>query len=611
MESEPLNPARLHSRMLSAAKSDLRGLARWFGLCALVGAVSGLAGAVFVTVVNRLQAVCLGAFFGVHLEKVSAHTLVDDGQAAATGWLAIGLLPLLPALGGIAVGLMARYFGREICGGGTDLVLQAYHLRRASVPWRVTVGKWLASAITLGTGGSAGREGPMMLVGGGIGSGLATAFRVGERERRLLLLAGAGAGVGAVFRIPFGSAIFAIEVLYRDGFEEEGIFPCLIASVCGYSVFIAFHGTGHMFDVPALHALSLLGTGLFALVGLAVVPFGYLFTTLLRALPQWLDKLRRLPRWMRPAAGGLAVGVLGLFHPELLGIGYRWAQQVLTSDVAPDGRLEFAGLCLLFALGKIVATVLTVGSGGSGGTFAPSIVAGAFVGGAVGNVLSSLLPTSAPHPAAFALVGMAALLAGIAHVPLAAVVMVCELVGNYELLVPLMIAVGLSFVLLHGTSLYPAQVRSAAASPARAGGIASEALETLKVGDVGALRPAGTPIPYSTPIKEIMGLLAERRTTVIPLASDDGVVREVITLKSLRVVLENSDFWPHLIAADAASRLVEVTPEDSLHRAMEALVAMDCDELVIVDREGRICGLLGHEDMARHTLRVTLGGLGS
>ena len=335
---------RLH--LPPIARTDLRGFAKWFGLCTLVGALSGLAGAAFVSVVSHLHTYCLEAPFGVRLGRPAVPSgPVEDAPVAGTPSLPIGLLPIVPALDGIAVALLARWLGRGLCGGGTDTVLKAYHLRQGSIPWRVPFGKWLASAITIGTGGSAGREGPMMLVGGGLGSVLAKWFGLGERERRLLLLAGAGAGVGAVFRIPFGSAIFAIEVLHSDGFEEEGIFPCLVASVSGYSAFIAVHGTGHLFDIPSLPAFGLLATSLFALVGLAVVPFGYSFTLLLRTIPKWLERFR-LSRWAQPGVGGLAVGALGLLHPELLGIGYGWAQQVLTFDVPQVGRLDFAGLCL-------------------------------------------------------------------------------------------------------------------------------------------------------------------------------------------------------------------------------------------------------------------------
>lgn len=445
----------------------------------------------------------------------------------------------------------------------------------------------------------------MTYVCGGIGSALARFFRLGDRERRLLLLAGAGAGIGAVFRVPLGSAIFAIEVLYRDGFEEDGIFPCLIASVSAYAAFVAFHGTGQMFAMPPFPPLMLTALPLFAIVGLAVAPFGYLFTTALRIVPA-LFRRTEIPGWAQPCLGGLLVGLLGLANPELLGIGYGWVQTVLKPIGDSPASIGLAGWFLLYALGKIVATSLTVGSGMSGGTFAPSVVAGGFVGGAVGQTVHAVLPRFAPEPAAFALVGMGAFLGGIAHAPLAGVIIVCELAGNYDLLVPLMVAVGIAYLLLRRTTLYPEQVRNPAASPARAGGVALDALGALCVRDLGKLRPATEPVDAGMSLSKLISLLAERRATIIPVTDDQGKARELVTLKTLRSILDNSSIWQHLIVADAAIPLVHVRYDDSLQHVFELLAATDCDELLVLDDNGDIAGVVGHEDVARLTLQEAI-----
>jgi len=588
------------SYRVALTHTDLRSLGRWFGLCAFVGVAAGLAGAAFVSAIDGVQTFMLGKLLGVWLDQ-PAHVADSPG----TSFISLWFLPLIPAVGGLCSGIIARAFGTEVFGGGTDAVLRAYHQRDAKVSWHVPIGKWLASIVTLGTGGSAGREGPMTLVGGGIGSVIGSTFRVTDRERRLLLLAGAGAGVGAVFRIPFGSAIFAIEVLYRDGFEEEGIFPCLIASVFGFAAFVAIHGSGHMFGIPPLSDLVLSTVPLFALVGLAVAPFGYLFTKMLALAPRVLGRVVAR-RWLRPCLGGLLVGLLGLLHPELMGIGYGWIRQVLAPSAAAPASVGLAGLFVLFALGKILATGLTVGSGGSGGTFAPSIVTGAFVGGAVGQVLSALFPALVPEPGAFALVGMGAFLGGVAHVPLAAVVIVCELVGNYDLLVPLMVAVGVSYLLLRHTTLYEAQVQNASASPARARGIALDALGTLRVHDLGELRPAPTPIPATMRLSAFITQVVEGRATIFPIQNDAGPIREVVTVKSLRAILDNSSLWPHLIVADAATPLLPVRTSDSLHRLLEVLGTMDCDEVFIVDAAGFVIGVAGYEDVVRLTVQESI-----
>ncbi len=595
-----MNP--IPAQLASVAVFDLRALGRWFALCALTGVASGLAAAAFVGAVDGLQRITLESTVGV---QVAHHAEISPGGEPSKPLFPVAVLPLIPAIGGLIVGLIAIRLSPDIYGGGTDNVLFAYHQRRGNIPVMVLLGKWIASVVTLGLGGSAGREGPMTFVGGGIGSALARFFRLGDRERRLLLLAGAGAGVGAVFRVPLGSAIFAIEVLYRDGFEEEGIFPCLIASVSAYAAFIAFHGTGQMFSMPPFPPLMLSALPLFAIVGVAVAPLGYFFTAALRFVPAMFRRIG-LPGWLQPCVGGSLLGCLGLLNPELLGIGYGWVQTVLRPIGDSPASMGLAGWFLLYALGKIVATSLTVGSGMSGGTFAPSVVAGGFIGGAVGQALHVVVPKLAPEPAAFALVGMGAFLGGIAHAPLSGVIIVCELAGNYDLLVPLMAAVGVAYLVLRRTTLYPEQVRNPAASPARAGGLALDALGALRVRDLGKLRTATEPVSAGMPLSKLISLLAERRATIIPVSDEDGKAKDMVTLKTLRSILDNSTIWQHLIVADAAIPLVHVGFNDSLHRVFEHLVATDCNEIFVLSDDGEIAGIVGHEDVARLTMQEAI-----
>jgi CIC family chloride channel protein len=586
-------------QLASVARYELGALVRWLLLCVAVGAASGFAAALFVAATDGLQFLVLDRLLGVVLERPPGEPApVVSGPALLPRWL----LPAVPALGGLLCGLVALLFGSKVYGGGTDHVLSAYHREAGRVGWRTSVGKWLASVATLGTGGSGGREGPMSLVGAGVGSLLARLFRVGDRERRLLLLAGAAAAIGAVFRIPLGAAIFAIEVLYRDGTEEEGIFPCLIASVSGYSVFLGMHGSGHLFATGSFGELSLTSVPLFALVGLAVVPFGFLFTASIRAVRARAARVP-LPRWLLPAVGGLLVGLIGLFiHPELLGIGYGWVQTQLRAVPAPDATLQAAGIVLLLATGKLIATALTVGTGGSAGTFAPAVVVGGLVGGAVGEALHVLWPELAPVPARYAMVGMGALLAGVAHVPLAAVIIVCELAGNYELLVPLMAAVSISYLLLRRTTLYPSQVRNPAASPVWAGAVALDALETLRVADLTPLRPAAEPVPSDLPLAALMRQLTERHDTIFPVRAPDGAITGMVTLEVLRGLLDSAGLWRSLIAEDAAVPVLSVRPDDNFRTLFERLAVSEGDELLVMDEAGKVLGVVGHADLARLTL---------
>ncbi len=580
---------------LSAAQSALRGMLRWFVLCAVVGVGAGALGAAFVLAVHAVQELVLGWGLGVELTPPpgEAHWRRNQGEAH----LHLYFLPLVVAAGGLVVGLLGRWLGPAVAGGGTNTFLAAYHQRGGKLPWHLPLSKWVASVVTLGTGGSGGREGPASLMGAALGSAFAGLWRLGPRERRLLMLAGAAAAVGAVFRIPLGAAIFAIEVLYRDGFEEEGVFPCLIASVSGYSVFATLVDTGSLFTTSGAYAWDARSLPLYVLVGVAVTPFGYLFAAALGWVPRFFDSLG-WPRWLRPAVGGLIVGSLGLVNYELLGSSYGWVQAMLTPEPQPV-TLVVVLTPLALALVKIGVTGVTVGSGGSAGTFGPTVVVGVLVGGAAGFALRALWPELGSDPSSFALVGMGALLGGLGKTPMAAVIIVCELTGNYALLVPLMLAVGVAYLLLRRATLYPAQLPSHSHSPVHAGRLARGALDTMRVEELGPLRAAPPAVPETMRLPQLVALLAARPGAVFPVTDEHGAVRYMVHLKSVASVLDESTFWAALVAHDAALPLVVVSPADSVREALKRLSESGLEELLVRDQHGAFVGVVGYQDVAR------------
>jgi CIC family chloride channel protein len=454
---------------------DLRILGRAVLQAAAVGVACGLLGALFLTLLDQTQHWLLEALTGYQPLRALGETMPPTGgERLFRPWL----LLVLPALGGLACGVVTRHVS-EARGGGGDAMIAAFHERNGALPTRLIPVKMLASIFTLGSGGAGGREGPTMLIGGAVGSTVGRLFSMGERERRILMLAGVAAGIAAVFRTPLGAALLAVEILYRDGFESDALIPAVLASVMSYSVVISIHGRttlfGHGGDgFPFVPAHLLLYGVLAALVSLLAIAF----LRTMRLVRGWCRR-SRLPGWTLPGFGGLALGML--WTPVLLiagrvtempgqglgilGGGYGAVQLAISG--APWLPVGWSVVLLLAALAvaKLVAASLTIGSGGSAGDFAPSLAMGGLLGGAFGQAMQLMLGDPRIDPAAFALVGMGAFYGGVAHVPLAALVLVCEMAGNYDLLVPLMLALGISCVALRRHSLYEAQVATQRESP--------------------------------------------------------------------------------------------------------------------------------------------------
>ncbi|MGC9158153.1 MAG: chloride channel protein [Terracidiphilus sp.] len=391
-------------------------------------------------------------------------------------------MPLATTLGGLLSGILVYGLAPEAEGHGTDTVVKALHWTGGAIRTRVAPIKILASAITIGSGGSAGREGPTALIAAGIGSVYADLLHRTVREKRLVVLMGMAAGLSAIFRSPIGTALFAVEVLYGGiEFEAEALLYCMLAAIVAYMVNGSFVGWQPLFLVPAQTApTGVADYGWYTVLG---VTSGIVATI----LPETFYRIRdaflalRVPQWIKPAIGGLMLGCMALAIPQVLGGGYGWIQEAI------DGRLALH-LMILLLVAKILAMSLTVSSGGSGGVFAPSLYVGAMLGG--------IFAAFAHQPAAgMVVVGMGAVFGGAARVPIATLLMVAEMTGGYQLLVPAALAVMLSFMMQMKLSsfckygsMYEGQVAGREDSPAHRAEHVEIALQLLSQGNV-ALPP--------------------------------------------------------------------------------------------------------------------------
>jgi CIC family chloride channel protein len=370
------------------------------------------------------------------------------------------LVPLATTLGGLLSGLLVYTFAPEAEGHGTDTAVKAFHRTGGLIRWRVAPLKTLASAITIGSGGAAGREGPTALISAGVGSIYASVLKRSEEDRRLLVLIGMAAGLSAIFRSPIGTAIFAIEVLYSDmEFEASPLLYTLLASLVAYVVNGLFVGWQPLFQVPAgLNVPQFMDYAWYLVLGIGSGLAATLVPVVFYGLRDLFHKLP-LPPQLKPAVGGLVMGLLAVALPQVLGGGYGWIQEAI------DGRLPLM-IMLVLVLAKLLAFSLTVSSGGSGGVFAPTLFVGAMVGGVMAKLCGQ-------PSAAMVVVGMAAVFGGAARVPVATLLMVTEMTGGYQLLVPAALAVSLSCLIqtllssrINYKSLYEAQVPYRADSPA-------------------------------------------------------------------------------------------------------------------------------------------------
>lgn len=534
---------------------------------ALLGVGGAAAAQVFTLLLRGATALFLGVIAGY-----KAPGLPNEGGTLEEiiGRHSLWLVPVVTSLGGLLVGILVQRLAPETEGHGTDTVVQAFHRKDGVLRPRVTPVKLLASALTIGSGGSAGREGPIALAAAGVGSWYAQFTGRSAADRRMLVVVGMAAGIAAIFRSPIGAALFAIEVLYIDmEFESAALLPALLASVIAYALNGFFVGWQPLFRVPTELTLPrLVDNGWYLALGVtggvvaAVVPLVFYGTR---------DLFRRLPfaNELKPAIGGLGMGLLALVWPGVIAGGYGWMQ------LAIDGRLA-AGALLALLLVKPVAMSLTISSGGSGGVFAPSL----FIGGMLGGLLATLahLP-----PAPLVVVGMAAVFSGAAHVPIASLMMVTEMTGGYTLLVPAALTVLVSYLVqrrltshrrYHG--LYEAQVPGRADSPAHHSehlriGLRllqeQHVLDPAEVGQVDflALLRSGIPIELPGGQRLVIGVIRPdspwRDRTLLEADAGDGVTRVFAIIRGEHMLVPRPE-----TTLRVDDRVLLVTSVDGLKR---------------------------------------------
>jgi chloride channel protein, CIC family len=452
LEVEDTDPGR--GGRLGRFIRNLEYLYKWLLLGVIIGVVAGLGAVAFYLALRYTTSFLLGYVAGYHMPT----PLVEGGRPGSSQHPRPWALPLVTTAGALVSALIVAKFAPEASGHGTDSAIEAIHTDPRHIRGRVVLVKLITSALTIGSGGSAGREGPTAQISAGFASLLTRRLHLSDEDGRILVSLGVGAGIGAIFGAPLGGAVLAASIIYREDFEYRTLYPGFVTSATAYAVFGSFLGFDPMFGyVDAEYrfedAWPLLW---FVVLGIVAATVGYLYARIFYATEAVSVRLPGASV-LAPTIGGLLVGLMGLVIPQVLSSGYGWVQLATTRA----GLLTIPlWIVLVLPIAKIVATSLSIGTGGSGGIFGPGIVIGAFVGAALWRLGDMFhLPGVPNSPGIFVVVGMMACFGSVAHAPLAILIMVAEMTGSFSVVPGAIIAVGIASLLMHHTkvSIYRSQ----------------------------------------------------------------------------------------------------------------------------------------------------------
>ncbi len=578
---------------------NLRGVGHLLIMGIVIGVVAGLGAIAFSYACSAASHFFLDVAAGYRPAVPSGEDeYFEHSDTAFSLWL----LPVVAAIGGLLSGVVVYWFAREAKGHGTDSAIDAYHNREGHVPLRVSLVKIVASALTIGSGGSGGREGPIAQIGAGFGSYLASLFRLSARERRIMLASGMGAGVGSIFHAPLAGALFAAEIMYSDAeFESDALIPAAVSTIVAYCVFCLHSGFGPLFETPDLALHSVWELVPYTVLALCVTVASGLFVVVFYGIHDFCERVR-MPAPVKPMIGGAITGLLGVAMflsldrdtriLDVLSFGYGTLQEAMLGEVG-------IALLLMLAVGKMVTTSISIGSGGSGGVFGPSMVIGGCTGGVVGALAHRMVPEVVAQPGAYVVVGMAGFFAAAGKVPISTLVMVSEMTGSYALLMPALWVSALAFLFSRNWNLYRSQVRSRIESPAHQHEMFVDVLTGMRVADLEGEREFET-VRETAPIDEIVRVFARTTQHYFPVVDDEDRLTGILSANDVRQVIEETSAGSIVIATDIArSDVVTLRVEDDLDFALQRFISLDVDTLPVVDGDApdRVVAMLSRRDL--------------
>ncbi|MFO7967440.1 MAG: chloride channel protein [Archaeoglobaceae archaeon] len=501
---------------------------------------------------------------------------------------------ILPPIGALIAGIIVYKIAPEAAGAGENAAIEAFHTKTGHIRARVAVIKLVATSFIVGSGGSAGREGPLGQISSSIASWFSTKLNLGEKDRRTLIVCGIAAGVGSIFKAPLGGALFATEVLYKRDHEVGVLIYSFISSLTAFMVFGSVYGLDAIFETQMVSLGHPIFIASYVVLGVFASIVGLAFIKSLNIVNHHFDRFS-IPNYLKPALGGLFMGIVAYFSPQSIGVGYEWIQDMIFSELTLT-------VILILLVGKILATSFTIGSGGSGGLFGPSLVIGAAVGALFAEVFSLFFPQFGLYEA-FVLGGMAAFITAVAKTPISAIILMVEIANSYQLLPGLMVAVIVAYILTGKESIYPAQVESRLQSPALRGELTINVLEDIPVRNA----MTGEDIIFfksDQKVSEVLSVIERTGHIGFPVI-DKGRLVGVITFEDVeKVEVEERDKVP--VSEVMTEKIISAYPDDNLESCLQKLVANDIGRILVVERDDptKLAGLVTKKDIIKAHARA-------
>ncbi|MFZ0451357.1 MAG: chloride channel protein [Desulfatiglandaceae bacterium] len=544
-------------------------------LAAFIGFLSGYGAVLFRLLIKGTQYV----FYGYTGDILSfSHTLPL--------YIIVGI----PSLGGLMVGLIVTFAANEAKGHGVPEVMEAVALRNGLIRKRVAAAKILASAICIGSGGSVGREGPIVQIGASLGSTVSQLFNVARANQKTMVGCGAAAGIAATFNAPIAGVLFALEILLGD-FGIASFSPVVLSSVTATTISRHYFGDFPAFTIPAYQLKTLWEFAIYPFLGLFAGLVAIFFIITLYKSEDLFDNLA-IPQWLKPALGGLLLGLILIKFPHVFGVGYGAINEALFN------RLSGVFLISLVFL-KIAATSITLGAGGSGGIFAPSLFVGAMAGGFFGWVVNLLFPALTASPAAYALVGMGAVVAGTTHAPITAIIIIFEMSGNYKIILPMMITCILSTMLassLKKGSIYTIKLLRRGVEIS--GGMEQNLLRSMEVGQFMMKDPPT--VPEGMPLLDLIRAFKTEDVSYLHVVDGNGDLAGIISFRDIRPLFQEEELHLLVVAKDVATTdLKTVRAHDSILKALQTMGDIGISQLPVVGGEDgkKVIGTLRDKDV--------------
>ncbi|WP_283399678.1 chloride channel protein [Desulfurobacterium pacificum] len=512
----------------------------------------------------------------------------------------IYLLPFVTALGGLITGLLIYFLSPESAGIGTDAAIRAFH-KGLPLGFKTAILKLVTSAITIGSGGASGREGPMALIGASVGKGIAKLFKLSPKEQNILLAAGLGAGIGAVFRAPFAGGILSAEVFYKEDFEVEALIPGFLASIIAYIVAGSFIGFQTLFNI-SLHKLTFSQEIIagYVILGIVSAVVAKLLINIFYKVEDYFKNIK-VPDYIKPAIGGFVVGICGIITPLAIGNGYGWIQMLMNDNMSFFSPFKlFISIFLV-----ILALSFTLGSGGSGGVFGPSLVIGGITGAWLSTFFNSILGAKVFQISSMTMVGMISVFTAAASAPLSTIVLVAEMTRGYDLLPLAIISIVVAYVLAgNEKTIFKSQVKSRLQSPVHQDELKVHLLEIAKVKDV--MTKNVITISPEEPAIKAREIMAEKFIAGLPVVVNGVVVGIVTTSDILKL---NPEELEHVKVREIMTPQPNcVLPDWTLLETLQLFISRGYGRAPVVkDFESmKLVGIISRSDISRYMIKRSI-----